>query len=65
MLRECSSHNMCLVSCVTCHVSPVTCQIIIIIIIFFFLVFFSPLKEIDQVVELVGGGFLINGAYPV
>ena len=26
MLRECSSHTMCHVSCVMCHVSPVMCH---------------------------------------
>ena len=24
-----------------------------------------PLKKLDKVVELVGGGSIINGAYPV
>ena len=58
---------------VTCHLSPVTCHMskyffktfserrkkINIYIIFF------PLKKLDKVVELVGGGSVINGAYPV
>ena len=26
MLRECSPHTMCQVSCVMCNLSPVTCQ---------------------------------------
>ena len=46
------SHVMCHVSRVTCHVSHVTCN--------FFSFFFS-----DKVVKLIGGGSVINGAYPV
>ena len=45
---------MCHVSRVTCHVSHITCQD------FLFLFFFS-----DKVVKLIGGGSVINGAYPV
>ena len=41
------------VSFVTPHVSPITLQ------------FFYPLKILDIGVELVGGGSVINGAYPV
>ena len=40
-------------SCVTCQVSSVT---------FFFLLLFSSFYK---VMELVGGGSVINGAYPV
>ena len=36
-----------------CHVSPFTCH------------FFSSLKKLDKVVELVGGGSVINKAYPI
>ena len=57
---------MCHLSCVTCYVLPVMCPV-------------SPvmchlsheeimkkiLKKMDKVVELVCGGSLINGAYPV
>ena len=55
----------CHMSCVTCHVSPVTCQN------FFFLHFYNQKiknkkpEKMDRVVELVGGGSVINGAYPV
>ena len=27
--------------------------------------FFNPTKKLDKVMELVGGGSVINGAYPV
>ena len=40
---------------VTCHLSRVTCH----------MYFFFPEKKLDKVVELVGGGSVINGAYPV
>ena len=43
------SHVTCHVSCVTCHMSHVMCN-------------FSFL---DKTVEPVGGGSVINGAYPV
>ena len=39
---------------VRCHVSGVTCQVSCFLLLFFF-----------KVVELVGGGSVINGAYPV
>ena len=45
---------MCHVSHVRCHVSGVRCQVSNIIIISF----------VYKVVELVGGGSVINGAYP-
>ena len=45
---------MCHMAGFTCHMSGVMCQ-------FFVLVYFSS----DKVVELVGGGSVINGAYPV
>ena len=73
--RECSSYTMChvlrfichvsLVTChlshVTCHMSHVTCHML-----FFFkcLVFLYPEQKLDNVVELVGGGSVINRAYP-
>ena len=41
-----------------CHVSHVTCQLSHVI-------FFLFIKKFDKVVELVGGGSVINGAYPV
>ena len=55
------SHVTCFVSCVTCHmsrvryhVSHVTCHNIFFIYFFFY-----------KVVKLIGGGSVINGAYPV
>ena len=50
------SHVMCQLSRVRCHVSGVTCN-------HFFLFFFSSFF-IDKVLELVGGGSVINGANP-
>ena len=56
-MRECSNPT-----CVTCHVSGVRCQVSD---------FsccdshFLDLFVSDKVVELVGGGSVINGAYPV
>ena len=50
-------------SLVTCHMSRVTCHMSFFS--FFFLVKKSKnLKKMDKVVELVGGGSVINGAYP-
>ena len=43
--------TMCHMSCFTCHVSCVKCHFVI--------------KNTYKVVELVVGGFIINGAYPV
>ena len=57
MFRECSPPTMCHMSGVTRHMSGVMCQVfrvIFLILIFFF----------DKVLELVGGGSVINGAYP-
>ena len=48
----------CHVSRVTCHMSRVTCHVPHVTFFFFF--FFS-----DKVVTYIGGGFVINGAYPV
>ena len=45
---------MCHVSHVMCHMSGVACHI------HFFLLLFS-----DKMLELVGGGSVINGAYPI
>ena len=74
ILKECSSHTMCHVSHVMCHMSRVTCHMSHVkcqkkkkkkkimrkkkkknIL----------QKKLDKVVELVGGGSVINGAYPV
>ena len=62
MLREYSPpitchllHIMCHVSHVQCHVLHVMCSMSQ----YFFLSF------LDKVVKLVGGGFVINGPYPV
>ena len=52
---------MCHLSCVMCHLS---CVQIFFFDILFFLNFLS-LKKFNKVVELVGGGSVINGAYPV
>ena len=64
LLRECSPPTMCHmsrvichVSCVRCQVSGVTCQVSDFFN-FKFLFFY-------KVVGLVGGGSVINGAYPV
>ena len=57
------------VSPVTCHLSSVTCCMSIYIYFFFMetnlYTFKSFKKKLDKVVELVGGGSVINGAYPV
>ena len=67
ILKECSPPQTCHVSCVTlhvsrvtCHLSRVTCQMSKKKLHFFFL-----RKNMDKVVELVVGGSLINGAYPL
>ena len=49
---------MCHVSCVMCHVSHVTCPC-------HMSHFFSSSFFSDKVVKLIGGGSVINGAYPV
>ena len=64
----------CHVPCVTCHLSCVSCQVsrVTCHMSFFFSSFFIQkinIKKIlknklDNVVELVGGGSVINGAYP-
>ena len=59
------SRVTCHVSRVTCHVSHVTCQKKKIYILIKKKLFFFYLKKMDKVVELVGGGSVINGAYPV
>ena len=46
------SHVTCPVSCVTCQVSGVTCHVELFIYLFY------------KVVELVGGGSVINGSTP-
>ena len=67
MLRECSSHTMCYVSCAMCHVSRVTSQKKVFTCIYLYFVYYIYifLLFVDKVVELVGGGSVINGAYPV
>ena len=60
------SQVMCHMSCVTCHVSHVTCHMSHVIYYMshvFFSLFF--LLFLDKMVGLVGGGSVINGAYPV
>ena len=49
------SHVTCHMSRVTCHVSRVTCHLSHYNFFFF----------LDKVVKLIGGGCVINGAYPV
>ena len=66
------SRVTCHLSPVTCHVSPahVTCQKYIFLHFHYkkniYIYYFFTLQKIfDKVVELVGGGSVINGAYPV
>ena len=54
---------MCHVSHVTCHMSPVTCLKNNLHLNFFLLLFIH--KKIDKVVELFGGGSVIDGAHPI
>ena len=57
---------MCHVSCVKCRLSPVTCQNNFFLHNKIYITdFFLSLKKLDKVVELVGGGSVLNGAYPV
>ena len=61
------SHVTCHLSHVTCHLSHVTCHMSKYIYIYFFFLNYDkkyPLKKLDKVVELVCGGYIINGAYP-
>ena len=48
---------MCNMSCVLCQVSHVMCQVLC--------VRKKKKKEKKKIMELVGGGSFINGAYPV
>ena len=60
------SHVRCQVSGVTCHLSSVTCHLSFKFFIRFqFQFFFNPTNTMDKVVELAGGGSVINRAYPV
>ena len=62
------SHVACHVSHVTCHLSPVRCplsQCHFFSSLFFIYFFLNPLKKFDKVVELIGGGSVISGVYPV
>ena len=60
---------MCHVSHVTCHLSPVVCNFFLHLIIiqkkYIKNIYIMLQKILDKVVELVGGGSVINGAYPV
>ena len=49
-------------SCVTCHMSRVTCHLSHVA---YHMSQFFLLISLYKVLELVGGGFVINGAYPV
>ena len=51
--------------CVMCHVSCVTCHLSRVIHHMYFSFIFFILKNLDIVVELFGGGSVINGAYPI
>ena len=76
--KLCISDFVHYVSCVTCHVSPVMFHLSRVtshMTKYFFYIFFYikekenkgiclSLKKIDKGVELVGGGSVINGAYP-
>ena len=56
------------VSRVMCHLSPVTCHLSHVkknIFIYLKKKKIIPSQKLDKVVELVGGGSVINGAYPV
>ena len=61
----------CQVSGVTCHVSPVTCHLSHVVkkkLLFILKKIYKKklsLKKFDKVVELVGGGSVINKADPV
>ena len=64
ILKECSPPTMCHMLCVkfhashvTCQVSGVTCHVSSVIFSFSFLFY--------KLVELFGGGSVINGAFPV
>ena len=62
---------MCHMSCVTCHMSGVRCQVSLVrcqiscVKCNFLFCFFIFIKKNYKVVEIVGGGFVINDAYPV
>ena len=61
------SYVTCHLSRVTSHLSLVTCQKKVVVdnLIFLFIYLFSRKTKLDKVVELVGGGSVINGALPV
>ena len=69
------SHVMCHMSCGTCHVSHVMCHMSRITCLmshvmcpcnfFYFTYIFDSLVIFDTVGDLVGGGSVINEAYPV
>ena len=52
----------CHLSSVTCHLSPVTCQMSIFS--HFFPIFLKLLRKLDNLVELVGGGFRYQRGLP-
>ena len=59
---------MCPVSGVICHVSPVTCHLSRVTCHLSKNILYikkNPQKKLDKVVELVGGGSVINGTFPV
>ena len=49
---------------VTCHMSRVTCHMSRVMCHFLFFIFFYLIFFPDKVVELIGGGSVINGATP-
>ena len=61
---------MCHMSCVTCHLSSVMCHMsrVTYHLSHFFIqkkLIKLSLRKLDEGVKLVGGGSVINGAYPV
>ena len=65
-MRECSPPSTCHMSCVTCPVSRVTCHVSRVMChmsqFFYFILFFFCF---EKVLKIIGGGSVINGAYPI
>ena len=62
LLRECSPPTMCQISHITCHLSHVMCHVSCVTR---HVSHVAHKKMPNNLVELVGGGSFINGAYPV
>ena len=61
---------MCLLSCVTCHVSPDTCHLshvkyFLYNLLSFYIIFLIPKNQLHKVVELDNVGSVTNGTYQV